>query len=169
MNVVLCIAEALLTAGYVVLHFVNVDWVAQKFDEATHRVHRLRLLRIHHPELLRLAERIPVRRLAQESFTAQFKRGSFDSRGLVFLTEDAVMYWDLGQSTLLDPYVFRPGEASAMLHRSEPYRRGEHIWVQLEGHGSSRYLQCEEAPANEKTLVLFERIDAILHKGGASA
>jgi hypothetical protein len=166
---VLFMVDALLTGAYVALQFTNSEWLIDQVDEVANRVRRLRLLRKHHPELLRTAKRIPVRLLAQESFTAKHKRGTYDSRGLLFLTEDAVMYWDLGQSTRLEPYVFRVNDSIAILHRSEPYRKGEHMWIQLEADGSARYLQCEEAPANETTQALFEQISAVLHESPTSA
>lgn len=169
MGFLLFVADVLLTGAYVALHFINPEWLVDQIDETANRVRRRRLLRKHHPRLLKTAKGIPVRRLAQESFTAKHKRGDYDSRGLLFLTNDAVLYWDLGQSTRLEPYVFHPDDSVVLLHRSEPYRKGEHVWIQLETNGTSQYFQREAAPANETTQALFEKISAGLHKPPTSA
>lgn len=158
-----------MTAACYAFAFMNSESVARRLDEASGRVRRLRLLRKHHPELARMAKRIPVRRFAEESFRGKHKKGDFDSRGLVLLTKDAVMYWDLGHSTRLEPYVFRPGDSTATLHTKEPYREGERVWIQLEDNGLSRYLQSETPPPHETTRALFQHIDAVLHESPTSA
>lgn len=171
--VVMVIVQALVMAAAFVAGMIpnpHARSLAQRLEEAANEFRRLGLLRKHHPDLLRRAKRVPVRRLAKETFTAKHKKDDFDSRGLLLLTDDAVLYWDLGQSTRLEPYVFRPANASATLHLREPYREGEHVWVELECDGTSRYLQCEKVrQVNEETRKLFGDIQAVLHAPSVSA
>ena len=137
--------------------------VFERFEEAANGFHRLRLLRKHHPELVQQSRQIPVRCLAEGSFKSKHRRDAYDSRGLLLFADDAVKYWDLGQSTRLDPYDYQPGDATARLHTAEPSRQGERVWVELEGNGSTRYVQYDVAQhANEKTRGLFDEIRTVL-------
>ena len=141
----------------------------QRLEEAANAFRRLRLLRKYHPELLEHARRVPVKCLSSESFNARHKRDPYDSRGLLLFASDGVFYWDLGQSTRLEPCKYRAGDTRATLHLKEPYRQGEQVWVQVESDGVSRYFQGgQDARANEATRTLYAEIQAALHESSGS-
>lgn len=147
-----------------------IDRLMVRLEESANRFRRLRLLEKHHRQLLANGRRVFVRSLAAESFHAKYKRDPYDSRGMLLLKDDAVMYWDLGQSTRIEPYVYKPGEAGVMLHAAEPHREGEHVWLELEHDGVSRFLQTDTAcGVNEKTRTLFADVERGLHGGARSA
>ncbi len=141
----------------------------QRLEEAANAFRRLRLLRKYHPDLLEHARRVPVNCLSSESFRARHKRDLYDSRGLLLFAESGVFYWDLGQSTRLEPYRYRPGDTRVTLHLKEPYRQGEQVWVQIESDGVSRYFQYEQdGRVNEATRTLYDEIQAALHAATGS-
>lgn len=140
-----------------------------RLEESANAVRRLRLLGKHHPDLLEHARRVPVKCYSPESFGAKFKRVPYDSRGLLLFTDEGVLFWDLGQSTRLEPFTYRRGDASVSLHLKEPYRQGEHAWVQMTGDGVSRYFQRDQAgQVNEATRALFDEIEAALQMPAGS-